>query len=490
VEFRLWIHNRGSRMGFKYVARFVICGLAISLQQPVMAQDPDKNIRGWRQGAIEHAQRMRKYRDFNSGTMGPPSVILKRHLDWDATGVVATYQPAGPTFTAQNAFFKDLGTNGRTCFTCHQPQEGWSFSAAGAHARFEASSGADPLFRVVDGATCPTDPVATLDDKRNAYKLVIEKGLIRVGLPLPASDLEFEVTSVEDPYRCSTNPDTGLTSPTEGIVSIYRRPLPSTNLGFIAGIMWDGREPTLESQAADATRIHAQADTALDDARQAQMVGFEKGLYTAQIFDNLAKRLDAEDATGGPVSLSMRQFHIGINDPNGADSTNGPFNPKIFDLYRPWAGVLGEDQKEQRRRSVARGELVFNSGFCGRCHNTPDVGSRSVDAFLNIGVADADNPPGLDIAGLPVFTLTCTKGANAGQVFKVTDPGRALITGKCSDIGRFKAPVLRGLASRAPYFHNGAAPTLVEVVEFYSRRFTLDLTAEQKADLVNFLETL
>ena len=52
-----------------------------------------------------------------------------------------------------------------------------------------------------------------------------------------------------------------LTSPSSGIVSTYRRPLPSTNLGFINAIMWDGREPSLESQAADATTGHAQATT-------------------------------------------------------------------------------------------------------------------------------------------------------------------------------------------------------------------------------------
>src|SRR6185437_11225951 len=72
-------------------------------------------------------------------------------------------------------------------------------------------------------------------------------GLIRIGLPMPAG-AEFEVTSVDDPYKCNTNPATGLTSKTAGIVSIYRRPLPSTNLGFLSTVMWDGREPDLTSQ--------------------------------------------------------------------------------------------------------------------------------------------------------------------------------------------------------------------------------------------------
>jgi cytochrome c peroxidase len=96
----------------------------------------------------------------------------------------------------------------------------------------------------------------------------------------------------------------------------------------------------------------------------------------------------------------------------------------------------------------------------------------------------------LDISGLPVFTLTCTKGPLAGKVYTVTDPGRALISGQCKDIGRLKGPVLRGLASRAPYFHNGSAATLMDVVKFYNDRFKIGLTKNQEDDLVNFLNAL
>ena len=99
-------------------------------------------------------------------------------------------------------------------------------------------------------------------------------------------------------------------------------------------------------------------------------------------------------------------------------------------------------------------------------------------------------PPALDISGLPVFTLTCTQGPLAGTVYKVTDPGRAMISGKCKDIGRFKGPILRGLASRAPYFHNGSAATLRDVVDFYDQRFGIGFTCKEKTDLANFLNTL
>jgi cytochrome c peroxidase len=110
---------------------------------------------------------------------------------------------------------------------------------------------------------------------------------------------------------------------------------------------------------------------------------------------------------------------------------------------------------------------------------------------LNIGIPD-EKPPVLDVSGLPVFTLKCVSGplADPNKLYKVTDPGRAMITGKCKDIGRFKGPILRGLASRAPYFHNGSAATLLEVVNFYDERFLIGLTHQQKTDLVNFLNAL
>jgi len=65
-----------------------------------------------------------------------------------------------------------------------------------------------------------------------------------------------------------------------------------------------------------------------------------------------------------------------------------------------------------------------------------------------------------------------------------------MITGKWADVGKFKGPILRALAARAPYFHNGSAATLEEVVEFYDTRFDIGLSATEKADLVAFLGAL
>jgi cytochrome c peroxidase len=497
-----------------HVARIAVLeaalfGLACSIPQLATAQD----MPPFAPGMISHMEKMEQFKDADHGMQPTPPVVPRFEVDPDPSGAIATFQPNGATLTYNNAFFQNLGTNDRTCFTCHQPQTGWGVSAASVQARFAFSGGSDPIFRIVDGATCPTDDISTYAAKQRAYKLLIGKGLIRIGLPLPAG-VQFAVTAVDDPYNCNTNPVTGLTGTTTGIVSTYRRPLPATNLGFLTAIMWDGREPSLTSQATDATLGHAQAATPPTAAQLAEIVAFESGLFTAQQFDNQAGNLAADGSTGGPVALSLQlpNFFVGVNDPLGNNPTHASFTSQIFDLFRPWLGS-GPVDHVAARLSIARGEEVFNntpikitgveglndvlnvasiSGFCGTCHDTPNVGNHSIKLPLDIGIADAgvDAPPALDISGLPVFTLKCMQGPLAGKIYKVTDPGKATISGLCQDIGKLKGPILRGLASRAPYFHNGSAATLMDVVNFYDQRFGIGFTNQQKTDLVNFLNSL
>jgi hypothetical protein len=469
-------------------------------------------------GAVLQARQAQLETEQGRTVQHAPAIIPAFALALDPSGSIGTVQPGGLTLTATNPFFQDLGMNGRTCFTCHQPQDGWSLTPVTVQDRFVKSHGTDPVFRVVDGATCPTADVSTLAAQWAAYRLLLTKGLIRVALPLPptpATVLEYQVMAVHDPYTCTTDPRTGLTSggasqPTAGLVSVYRRPLPATNLDFLSAVMWDGREASLETQAVDATLGHAQAQTAPTPAQVEQIVAFETGLFTAQYLDNQAGILTGGQARGGPGALAQQPFYIGINDPLGNNPTGAPFTSTIFTLYTPWLTPLRENAVAQQRASIARGEQLFNTrafditgvagltdvlgqarlpGFCGTCHDTPNVGNHSVKAPLDIGVADPA-PPGLDVAALPVFTLRCIAGPLAGQVFRVTDPGRALITGHCADIGKFKGPILRGLAARAPYFHNGSAGTLADVVSFYDQRFHLGLSEQEKTDLVNFLKAL
>jgi hypothetical protein len=308
--------------------------------------------------------------------------------------------------------------------------------------------------------------------------------------------------------------------------------LPAANLGFLSTIMWDGREPSLFSQAVDATLGHAQAIAPPTAAQQQQIASFEgcttadtpalcantppvSGVFTAQISDNNAGLLGAAGAKGGPVSLAQQvaSFFMGINDPLGNNPTGASFTSTVFNLYDAWAGPTRGGGEIAARAAIARGQQIFNTvpinitgvgglndvlhqpsiaGFCGTCHDTPNAGNHSVKAPLNIGIANAgaNSPPALDIAGLPVFTAWCTKGPLAGQTFEITDLGRAMITGQCADIGKLKGPILRGLAARAPYFHNGSAATLLDAVNFYDQRFSIGLTDQQKSDLVAFLKAL
>src|SRR5262249_19029698 len=99
----------------------------------------------------------------------------------------------------------------------------------------------------------------------------------------------------------------------------------------------------------------------------------------------------------------------------------------------------------------------------------------------------------LSLPDLPVYLISgCPNPFAPGESesFYTTDPGKALITGSCGDFNRVKGPILRGLAARAPYFHNGAAADLREVVSFYDARFSMHLTDQQKSDLVAFLNSL
>ena len=143
------------------------------------------------------------------------------------TGVVRTVSTSGG-IDASNPFFQTLGTNGRSCSSCHPAGGGWTVTPPLARARFAATGGLDPIFRSSDGATCPTADVSTVEARRGAYRLLLTKGLIRVALRVPA-EAEFRVLEVENPYGCRDA--LGL--------SLYRRPLPATNLRFLTTVMWD-----------------------------------------------------------------------------------------------------------------------------------------------------------------------------------------------------------------------------------------------------------
>jgi cytochrome c peroxidase len=435
----------------------------------------------------------------------------------DPTGRVSTFSTSGEA-EVNNAFFQSLGTNGRSCATCHQASDAWSVTPEHIRTRFDASKGLDPIFRTNDGANCPSADVTTLSARRKSYSMLLNKGLIRVSIGVPAG-AEFAVTGIDDLNNCAETTPAGL--------ALFRRPLPATNLPFLTTVMWDGRESfkgqtlnfNLSDQAVAATLGHAQAAKAPTSQQVAEILNFELSNFTAQIDDDRAGKLNAHGAAGGPDALASQPFSVGINDPLGGNPPGVDFNPVAMTLFSRWAGHGGKESDEDRneaRAAVARGEALFNTfpipisgvtglndfpgvpasfiGSCTTCHNTPNVGNHSVPLAINIGVAEYPPVPALDISGLPVYTISCAAGAKLpidhDSTIQTTDPARALITGKCADIGKTKGPILRGLAARAPYFHNGSAATLRDVVNFYEQRFQLNFTEQQKSDLVAFLRSL
>jgi hypothetical protein len=413
-----------------------------------------------------------------------------------------------------------LGVNGRLCETCHVLFHGWTVSpgdpdglperfsttaipsAFGGVANVNATSNdqLDPIFRPVDGANSPAADLSSPAARATAYSMLLAKAVIRVGEPVP-SNAEFTLAAVDDPY--------GYASARE--LSLFRRPLPAANLRFVTTVMWDGRETgpcqtlttMLAHQANDAALTHAQATANLSDDATGAIVSFERTIYFAQTDDDGAGPLDAAGATGGVTSLVSQPFYVGINAFPGPDPKGLAFSTEAFTLFDAW-GDPPPDQHAAARRAIARGEALFNtrtfairnvkglndelgqasvSGTCTTCHNTPNVGSNSMGMLFDTGVADGARRS----SDQPLYTLT---NVATGETLETTDPGRALVTGAWKDVGRFKVPVLRGLAARAPYFHDGSAATIADVIAFDDARFAIGLSESEKSDLAAFLGAL
>src|SRR5262249_22738113 len=270
-----------------------------------------------------------------------------------------------------------------------------------------------------------------------------------------------------------------------------------------------------------------QAATAPTQEQQNAIVAFELGLASAQSFDRDAGSLSVSGALGGPLPLSQQPFHPGINDTLGKDPAGASFHSVVFSLFAPWE-ILPDGSVSPAQKAIAAGETIFNThplsitnvrglndnptvaaalgatlpiasiqGTCTMCHNTPNVGNHSFPLPLDIGtghdpVNETDPQvgnaiPGLSLPDLPGYQISGCPDPfpdpgrpDAPYVVYTTDPGKALVTGRCSDVNRVKGPILRGLAARAPYFHNGAARDVSEVVSFYDRRFHMNLTDQEK----------
>jgi hypothetical protein len=261
---------------------------------------------------------------------------------------------------------------------------------------------------------------------------------------------------------------------------------------------------------------------------------------------------DGSDALGGPVNLFESRENLPTTGSpscftpeslDGVDFCPGTRSkPSVFTTFAAFADATGNPAQIAKRESIARGETIFNSrtftinnvpglndvtgpangskpsstGTCSTCHNNGNVGN---DDFLDPKRTDImDNgsnvlPPSSDF---PLFAFFCPIApfGSPGHMnffsnpvqspycqqlpgspttcneFDTTDPGEGLTDGMCNDLGKFKVPVLRGLAARAPYFHGGNVATLANLVTFYNNRFNIGLSAQDQTDLINFLNSL
>jgi cytochrome c peroxidase len=131
---------------------------------------------------------------------------------------------------------------------------------------------------------------------------------------------------------------------------------------------------------------------------------------------------------------------------------------------------------------------VFNSTnvthrSCRVCHNSSNNGTNINNTLFDIRTSSAE----ARTPDLPLYTF---RNRTTGEILQLTDAGQGNITGRWDDLGLFKTPTLRGLAARAPYFHNGIAATLEDVVRHYEKHFGFIFTDEERADLVAFLNAL
>jgi len=461
------------------------------------------------------------------------------------SGRIGIINQSGPIDTKNHPFFKPLGTNGRACVTCHQPSDGMSLSVKTVRERWKASDGKDPLFAAFDGSDCPDLP----QNEKSSHSLLLNKGLIRIGMPWPPetykpdpTEPEFDIEVVRDPTGCNLSEEWGLNS-ANPTVSVYRRPRPVLNIAhmvelphgvgphnvffysdknllpkdpetgeFVQGIlMADARGLTPRNQAKDAAKNHLELKRPLTEKELQAIEEFELQLFGAQSFDKV----------GGSLSGSSTPPGLGpqapANIPRGRLGNN-PVN-KVFGDFSMWENLdsdpaSGADEEARFKASVARGASVFfNRRFyindvgayndkglgnpfkrscASGCHNTLGMGMDMGPFPMDLGL---NNLPWQNTRDdLPLFKVTCHEDAipqsYLGRIIYTHDPGRALVTGRCRDVGAAMTQQMRALAARAPYFSNGSSDTLRELVDFYDRRFNIGYSEQEKNDLVNFMRTL
>ena len=465
----------------------------------------------------------------------------------DPQGAVGLFNQDGAFKTAGHPFFEPLGRNGRACVSCHQPADGMALSLRSIEQRWKATGGKDPIFAAVDGSNCPSLP----QDDPASHSLLLTRGLFRVFLPWPpkAADgspikPEFDIQVIRDPAGCNLDPRYGLRS-ANPMVSVYRRPRVVANMQYVLhrnfgigpfvgktgapaardpengqpvnmNMMADARQPTLKTQAVEAAITHLQFNGVLSPEQLNRIQAFENQIYSAQAKSDGAGSLVEPD---GPTGFGARNLAKGEKGVLGNNTTKWVI--PVGDAWQKQKPGEG-DEEFAMRQSILRGQKIFhfrtfwirnsmylnNVGLgnpvkrtCSTCHGMHMTGMDTANGWMDIGTTnlpwakEAPRNPWQTLDELmPLFKITCHKDVAPhpylGRVIYTQDPGRALISGKCNDVGAIVMQQFRGLAARAPYFSNGSAANVRELIDFYDRRYNIQFSEQEKQDLEHFLESL
>lgn len=459
--------------------------------------------------------------------------VFPQVLDYpNEHGVQRTVLVGGPLKTKGHPFFEPIGSNGRACVSCHQPADGMSLAAATARERWAVTGGKDPIFAAIDGSNCPNLP----QGDRASHSLLLDRGLFRIERPWPVRSFngkavtpDFTIEVVRDPTGCNS----GAYGPQAGRISVYRRPRPVANMKYLLAVgfpfdpkqgyalpldpddgkpqsgnlMADNRAGNLRLQMEDAAASHLEMLGRLTPVMIRKLQEFELTIYSAQQTGAHGTALDSLRATGGPAKLRD-------SEPGALGSIGVP----VWSEFSAWEKIAPDEaarmspQQLAYRQSVARGARVFREkmflitdsaginsriGFgnpvrnsCVFCHNMSQMGNDVAPGQVDLGTTNQPFADPMD--DLPLFRVTCLRRPHPhyGRVILTYDPGFALTSGKCEDVGKITLQSMRSLSARAPYFSNGLAKDLRGIVDYYERRYSIGYTEQEKQDLVALMSAL
>lgn len=345
-----------------------------------------------------------------------------------------------------------LTGNGRSCATCHVPEDRFQLSPTNAEARFQLldlrrqfdPDADDPLFRPIDA-----DDFLLNGEQASDFGKLRRFALVRVVMPLP-SNVKLIDPATNQPSQ-ETSVDVWRMVPPLGEIALTgpdgRNPMTPRSPNLAGGYQLDGRMATLQDQARGALRGHGEIKGEIPTSLLDDLASFERTIFSSPLTRALAEAVRA-----------------GLTPLPSAD-------PALTEFEE-------------------RGKKVFDRA-CAQCHGgaglstpQPPVAVRYHDVLSACPrPVDTQTPPRFEFAQCPPELEALTRTyeftlANGDKIRRSSsDPGRALLTGFVGgpppqdDWQKFDNPSLRALRFTAPYFHNNSAATLEEVVEHYIEFF-------------------